>query len=158
MELKDKNLYYVGGVVRDEILETQSFDLDFCYEGNAINFANNLNVIKTNPDFGTVRVLFEGKEVDIASTREEIYPKAGHLPEVSNIGCALRDDLSRRDFTINAMAKNTLSGELVDYFGGLDDIKNKKIKVLHDKSFVDDPTRIVRALKLNMIYYKYIRR
>ena len=99
MELKDKNLYYVGGVVRDEILNTPSFDIDYCYEGNAIEFAQNLNVIKTNPDFGTVRVLCEGKEIDIASTREESYPYAGHLPVVPTIGCPLRDDLKRRDFT-----------------------------------------------------------
>lgn len=150
MELKDKNLYYVGGVVRDEILNTPSFDIDYCYEGNAIEFAQNLNVIKTNPDFGTVRVLYEGKEIDIASTREESYPYAGHLPVVSRIGCSLRDDLKRRDFTINAMAKNTLSGEIVDYFNGLEDIKNKKLRILHEKSFVDDPTRIIRGLKFSV--------
>lgn len=147
MEIKDKNLYYVGGVVRDEILGAANFDIDFCYEGNAIEFSKNLNVIKTNPDFGTVRVLYEGKEIDLASTRVEIYPKAGHLPKVSNIGCSLKEDLKRRDFTINAMAKNTLTGEIVDYFGGLDDIKNKKLRILHDKSFIDDPTRILRGLK-----------
>lgn len=149
MELKDKNLYYVGGVVRDEILCAPSFDVDFCYEGDAIEFARvkGLNVIKTNPDFGTVRVLFDEQEIDIASTRKEIYPKAGHLPVVSDIGCPLKDDLSRRDFTINAMAKNTLTGEIVDYFGGLEDIKDKKLRVLHEKSFIDDPTRILRALK-----------
>lgn len=149
MELKDKNLYYVGGVVRDEILGATSFDVDLCYEGNAIEFAriNNLNVIKTNPDFGTVRVLLGEQEIDIASTRKESYPKSGHLPLVSDIGCPLKDDLSRRDFTINAMAKNTLTGEIIDYFGGLDDIKDKKLRVLHDGSFIDDPTRILRALK-----------
>ena len=147
MVLKDKNLYYVGGVVRDEVLGAASFDTDFCYEGNAIEFAKNLNIIKENPDFGTVRVLYDGKEIDIASTREETYPRAGHLPVVKNIGCALKDDLKRRDFTINAMAKNTVTGEIVDYFGGMDDIKAKKIRVLHKNSFIDDPTRILRALK-----------
>lgn len=150
MELKDKNLYYVGGVVRDEILNAPSFDIDYCYEGNAIEFAQNLNVIKTNPDFGTVRVLYEGKEIDIASTREESYPRAGHLPVVSKIGCQLKDDLKRRDFTINAMAKNTLSGKIVDYFNGLEDIKNKKLRILHEQSFIDDPTRIIRGLKFSV--------
>lgn len=147
MTLKDKNLYYVGGVVRDEILGTASFDTDFCYEGNAIEFAQGLDIVKTNPDFGTVRVLYDGKEIDIASTREESYPSAGHLPVVRNIGCSLKDDLKRRDFTINAMAKNTLSGELVDFFGGINDIKEKKLRILHQNSFIDDPTRIVRGLK-----------
>ena len=150
MKIKDKNLYYVGGVVRDEILGIPSFDVDFCYEGNAIEFAKGLNVIKTNPDFGTVRVLLEDQEIDIASTRTEAYPKAGHLPVVNDIGCALKEDLKRRDFTINALAKNTLSEDIVDYFNGLEDLKNKKLRVLHDKSFIDDPSRIIRGLKFSV--------
>lgn len=171
--LKDKNLYYVGGVVRDEILGAASFDMDLCYEGDAIEFAKKqgLRIVKENPDFGTVRVVNsldldtspqprtygvspqgEGEvmEIDIASTREEEYPKAGHLPVVKNLGCSLKDDLKRRDFTINAMAKNTLTNEIVDYFGGMDDIRNKKLRVLHSQSFIDDPTRIVRALKFSV--------
>ena len=160
MTLKDKNLYYVGGVVRDEILGAQNFDTDFCYEGNAIEFAckSGLKIIKENPDFGTVRVTppqpspsGEGdSSIDIASTREETYPQAGHLPVVKNIGCPLKDDLKRRDFTINAMAKNTVTGEIVDYFGGMNDIKDKKLRVLHSKSFIDDPTRILRGLKFSV--------
>ncbi len=151
MELKDKNLYYVGGVVRDEILGLPSLDIDYCYEGNAIEFAktNDLNIIKENPDFGTVRVLLENQEIDIASTRTESYPKPGHLPVVDKIGCALIDDLKRRDFTINAMAKNTLTGEIYDYFNSRDDIKDKKLKVLHKNSFIDDPSRIIRGLKFS---------
>lgn len=150
MTIKDKNLYYVGGVVRDEFLGIESLDVDYCYEGNAIDFAQNLNVIKTNPDFGTVRVIDSGKEIDIASTRKEFYPKAGHLPFVEQIGCSLMEDLSRRDFTINAMAKNTLNGELYDPFNGLDDLKEKKLRVLHDNSFIDDPSRILRGLKFSV--------
>ena len=182
--LKDKNLYYVGGVVRDEILGAASFDTDFCYEGDAIEFAKKqgLRIVKENSDFGTVRVVAQDigtphpqpltsqkmlngshflrqshkgrgelcAEIDIASTREEEYPKAGHLPVVKNLGCPLKDDLKRRDFTINAMAKNTLTNEIVDYFGGMDDIRNKKLRVLHSQSFIDDPTRIVRALKFSV--------
>ena len=147
MPIKDKNLYYVGGVVRDELLGVDSIDVDYCYEGSAIDFSKNFNIIKTNPDFGTVRVCKNGKEIDIASTRIESYPRKGHLPVISKLGCSLKEDLARRDFTINAMAKNTLTGDLVDYFGGLDDIKNKKLKVLHDNSFIDDPSRIIRGLK-----------
>ena len=74
----------------------------------------------------------------------------GHLHVVKNIGCELKDDLKRRDFTINAMAKNTLSGKIVDYFGGMKDIQEKKLRVLHNKSFIDDPTRIVRGLKFSV--------
>lgn len=150
LDLKDKNLYYVGGVVRDEILNIPSLDVDFCYVGNAIEFTKNMNVIKTNPDFGTVRIMCEGQEIDIASTREECYPKCGHLPLVTKIGCPLKDDLKRRDFTINALAKNTLTGELVDYFNGVDDIKEKKLKVLHKDSFKEDPSRIIRGLKFSV--------
>ena len=150
--LKDKNLYYIGGVVRDEILNVPSFDTDYCYEGNAIEFAQNkgLNIIKTNPDFGTVRVLTDKGEIDIASTRTETYPRKGHLPKVENIGCELEKDLIRRDFTINALAKRTTDGELIDYFNGIKDIKNKTLRVLHKNSFIDDPTRIIRGLKFSV--------
>lgn len=152
-KLKDKNLYYVGGVVRDEILGTKSFDTDFCYEGNAIEYGRNNftdNIVKVNADFGTIRLNLDEKEIDIASTREETYPKSGHLPLVKNIGCSLEKDLKRRDFTINAMAKNTVTGEIIDLFGGKSDIGKKLIRVLHNDSFIDDPTRIVRALKFSV--------
>ncbi len=150
--IKNSKLYYVGGVVRDEFLGKASFDIDLCYEGNAIEFAKSegLNIIRENPDFGTVRVLLEGKEVDIASTRSEKYPQKGKLPVVTNIGCSLKEDLIRRDFTINAMAKRTTDGEIIDYFNGLKDIENKSLNILHEGSFIDDPTRIVRGLKFSV--------
>ncbi len=152
INLEDKNnkLFYIGGVVRDELLNKKSFDIDLTYVGNAIEFAKNckgLHIKKINEPFGTVRVLIGKEEVDIASTRKEIYERAGHLPTVTEIGCPLKDDVLRRDFTINAMAKNYNTSEIIDYTGGLDDIKNKIIRVLHDKSFIEDPTRIIRALK-----------
>ncbi|MCQ2744254.1 MAG: hypothetical protein MJ230_05615 [bacterium] len=150
--LKDKNLYYVGGVVRDEVLGTKSFDTDFCYEGNAIDFARykGFNIVQENPDFGTVKIIFDDKKIDIASTRKEIYPDAGHLPTVYEIGCSLEEDLKRRDFTINSIAKNTLTNEIFDPFNGISDIKHRVIKVLHNKSFIDDPTRILRGLKFSV--------
>ena len=147
MILKDEKLYYVGGVVRDEVLGIESFDIDYCYEGNAIDFARNLNVIKENPDFGTIRVIIDGEQIDIASTRTESYPKKGHLPVINKIGCTLIEDMKRRDFTINAMAKRTSDGEIFDYLGGMKDIEEKKLRVLHNGSFIDDPTRIIRGLK-----------
>ena len=148
--IKDSKLYYVGGYVRDEILGFPSLDIDYCYIGNAIDFAKGLDIVKSNQELCTVRVLDEGNEVDIASTRTEFYPKEGHLPVVNKVGCSLLEDLQRRDFTINALAKNTLTGEIFDCFNGLDDIKNKKIRVLHDKSFIEDPSRIIRALKFSV--------
>lgn len=153
INLKDKNLYYIGGVVRDELLGKQSFDTDLTYQGNAIEFCKNLEdkgilkILQINPPFGTARVLFDGEEADIASTRDEIYDKKGHLPTVTKIGCSLEKDVLRRDFTINALAKSTLTGEIIDYTNGLEDIKNRKLRVLHKGSFIDDPTRIIRALK-----------
>lgn len=153
MNIQDKNLYFIGGVVRDEILGAKSFDIDLTYNGNAVKFAKTINgaeIIQINEPFGTVRIKLNGEEIDIASTRSEIYPKKGHLPVVEKIGCSLKEDVMRRDFTINAMAKSTLTGEIIDYTGGLNDIKEKKLHVLHDNSFVDDPTRIVRALKFGV--------
>ena len=94
MELRDNKLYYIGGVVRDEILGISSLDVDYTYEGNAIAFAQDYNVIKENPDFGTVRILIDNKEIDIASTRREYYPKKGHLPHILEIGCSILNSLS----------------------------------------------------------------
>ena len=161
-ETFEDNLFFIGGVVRDEILGCKSFDIDITYIGNAIEYCSRFGqVIRENPDFGTVRVMvdedyksyFQLKDnavVDFASTRSETYPKKGHLPCVNKIGCSLKEDILRRDFTINAIAKSVKTGEIVDYTNGLEDIKNKKIRVLHDNSFVDDPTRIIRGLKFSV--------
>lgn len=153
INLKDKNLYYIGGVVRDEILGLESFDIDLTYDGNAVEYAKKLKdieIIQVNEPFGTVRIKSGNEIIDIASTRSESYPQKGHLPVIDEIGCSLKEDVMRRDFTINAMAKSTYTGEIIDYTGGIEDIKNKKLRVLHDKSFVDDPTRILRALKFSI--------
>lgn len=169
-------LFYIGGVVRDELLDKQSIDIDITYVGNAIEYCSKFGeVIQINPDFGTVRVKIPSSPhreiadfvpstgsghnvseelnnviVDFASTRSETYPKKGHLPVVDKIGCSLKEDVLRRDFTINALAKSITTGEIVDYVGGLKDLKNKKLRVLHDNSFIDDPTRIIRGLKFAM--------
>ena len=153
INIKDTSnkLFYIGGVVRDEMLGRKSFDVDITYVGNAIEYCSKYGeVIQENPDFGTVRVNVDGMEVDFASTRSESYPKKGHLPVVEKIGCSLKEDVMRRDFTINALAKSVATGEIVDYTGGLEDLKNKKLKVLHDESFIDDPTRIIRGLKFSI--------
>lgn len=122
--------------------------------------------IQINPDFGTVRVkllnphlvapLHVGEadyqnlieiEVDFASTRQERYERKGHLPQVFDIGCSLMKDVKRRDFTVNSLYKSVSSGEILDFVGGLKDLQEKKLRILHNESFIDDPTRIIRALK-----------
>lgn len=157
-------LFYIGGIVRDELLGRESLDVDITYVGNAIEYCSKFGeVVQVNPDFGTVRVAMPSHPslcnthspigtmdevtVDFASTRSESYPQKGHLPVVEKIGCSLREDVMRRDFTINALAKSVTTEEIVDYVGGLEDLKNKKLRVLHDESFIDDPTRIIRGLK-----------
>lgn len=157
-------LFYIGGIVRDELLGRESLDVDITYVGNAIEYCSKFGeVVQVNPNFGTVRVAIPSHPslcdthspmvargevtVDFASTRSESYPKKGHLPVVEKIGCSLKEDVMRRDFTINALAKSVTTGEIVDYVGGLEDLKNKKLRVLHDESFIDDPTRIIRGLK-----------
>lgn len=157
-------LFYIGGVVRDELLGRESLDVDITYVGNAIEYCSKFGeVVQVNPDFGTVKVAMPSHPslcnthspigtmdevtVDFASTRSESYPKKGHLPVVEKIGCSLKEDVMRRDFTINALAKSVTTGEIVDYVGGLEDLKNKKLRVLHDESFIEDPTRIIRGLK-----------
>lgn len=145
------NLYYIGGIVRDKLLGVESFDVDITYVGNAIDYCSKFGkVIQINPDFGTIRVDIDGHIVDFASTRSEIYPHKGHLPVVTKIGCSLKEDVLRRDFTVNALAMNVSTDEIVDYTGGLEDLKHKKLRVLHDQSFIDDPTRIIRGLKFRV--------
>ncbi len=152
MKLKNRDLYYVGGIVRDEILGIKSLDTDYCFEGDAIEFARKekLNIVRENTAFGTVRIILNNSQIDIASTRKESYPRKGHLPKIEKIGCSLKEDLKRRDFTVNAMAKRTTDGELIDFFGGEEDIRQKCLKILHKNSFIDDPTRIIRGLKFSV--------
>ena len=151
INIYDKSLYYIGGVVRDKLLDKESFDIDITYVGNAIEYCSKFGeVIRENPDFGTVRVLVGNQEVDFASTRSEKYDRKGHLPTVTKIGCSLKEDVLRRDFTINALAMNTETGEIVDYVGGQKDLNDKILRVLHDESFIDDPTRIIRGLKFRV--------
>ncbi len=148
-------LYLVGGVVRDLLLGKKNLDFDIIIEGDAIDFVNSLDfeleIIQIQKDLKTVKVkFFDEIIVDFASTREEFYPKKGQLPEMINIGCELKKDVLRRDFTVNSLYISLSQdnyGELIDFVGGLNDLQTKKLKILHDKSFIDDPTRILRGLK-----------
>jgi len=147
--------YIVGGIVRDMILKKQSLDIDIVIEGmSAIDFAEELVespefIINRHERFKTAVVLIPGlPKIDFATARSEFYASPAALPDVFQSN--LYQDLLRRDFTINAMAVSLGRdnfGELIDFYGGFEDIKKKKIRILHSLSFIEDPTRIFRALR-----------
>ena len=148
--------YLVGGCLRDLILGTENLDLDIAIEGNGIIFARHLaqklkSGLKTHERFKTATLnLNDGLKVDIVTTRQEKYPYSGALPVVSP--GTLSEDLKRRDFTVNAMALSLSQGKeqrIVDPFCGQADLASGKIRILHDLSFKDDPTRIFRAVRFS---------
>ena len=148
------SLYLVGGVVRDLLLKRENWDLDLTVEGDGIAFARlvadrygaGLAVFER---FATARLAFpDGLKMDIATTRRESYAQPAALPDVEP--ASLKEDLYRRDFTINAMAIQLNAaqfGRLYDPYGGRHDLKAKTLRVLHTCSFQDDPTRIFRAIR-----------
>jgi len=150
---RGERLYLVGGVVRDLFLGQANLDLDLVVEGNAIELAKQLKElnqakITTHPRFNTAKLQWDRWSVDLATARAETYDKPGALPSVTP--SSIDNDLSRRDFTINAMAIHLNPGDygkLVDPCGGRNDLKNRIIRVLHEKSFIDDATRIWRGLR-----------
>ena len=146
--------YLVGGSLRDLILGKKNFDLDITVEGDGLIFARYLSKklksgLIIHERFKTATLLLEGDlKLDIATARRETYPYPAALPAV--VFSSLREDLGRRDFTINALAIDlTLNNEagIIDLFQGLDDLAAGNIRVLHDLSFEDDPTRILRAIR-----------
>ncbi|HXD59978.1 MAG TPA: hypothetical protein VN606_18775 [Thermoleophilaceae bacterium] len=145
--------FLVGGAVRDLLLAGETVDLDVAIEGDARAAARELaerldGEVVEHERFGTATVQAGDLALDLATTRREHYVEPGALPEVEPAG--LSEDLGRRDFTINAMALG-LSGEslgtLEDPHGGREDLADGVIRVLHGRSFVDDPTRLLRALR-----------
>jgi tRNA nucleotidyltransferase (CCA-adding enzyme) len=154
-----EGVYLVGGTVRDILLGEQSFDVDIAVEGDAIAFARSLadeldGRLRAHPKFGTAVVLYGNDErVDVVTARTEFYDAPASLPTVEH--ASLREDLFRRDFTINAMAVSLRGedfGRLVDPFGGRRDLDGGTIRVLHNLSFIDDPTRIFRAVRYKARY------
>jgi tRNA nucleotidyltransferase (CCA-adding enzyme) len=159
-----EGVFLVGGAVRDLLLRERSFDIDLAVEGDGIGFAHELarrlgGHVRAHPKFRTAVVAageaggLEGLHVDVASTRTELYDYPAALPTVEP--APLRSDLGRRDFTINAMAVSLRSedyGTLFDPFGGLRDLSLRRIAVLHNLSFIEDPTRIFRALRYETRY------
>jgi tRNA nucleotidyltransferase (CCA-adding enzyme) len=146
--------YLVGGLVRDLLLGYTNLDVDIAVEGDGMAFARRLANrygagLKVFDRFATALVVFpDGFKLDVATARCESYAHPTALPTVEP--SSIKDDLYRRDFTINALAirlNATPFGELVDFYGGRHDLSAKIIRVLHARSFVDDPTRVFRAIR-----------
>ena len=146
--------FVVGGLVRDLLLGHTTSDADIAVEGDGMAFARRLAdgggaALKIFERFATAYVVFpDGFKLDVATARRENYAHPSALPTVAPT--SIRDDLYRRDFTINALAiglNNRHVGELIDCYGGLRDLRQKTIRVLHNQSFADDPTRLFRAIR-----------
>ena len=147
-------VYLVGGVVRDLLLGRAVRDLDLVVEGDALELARELErgggaLLETHAAFGTAALrLADGTRLDLATARRETYRHDAALPSVE--AASLEQDLLRRDFTINSMAlavQGAALGELIDPAQGRDDLARRRIRVLHDRSFLDDPTRAFRAIR-----------
>jgi len=148
------NAYLVGGVVRDLLLRRQNLDLDVVVEGDGIELATEVGKrlgakVRPHRKFGTALIIFDDDiRIDVATARIEYYEAPG-APPIVEMSC-LKRDMFRRDFTINTMAiklNERHFGTLIDYYGGLRDIKDKILRVLHNLSFVEDPTRMLRAIR-----------
>ena len=154
----DNNLfevYLVGGSLRDVILKISPNEIDIAIKGNFDLFTEKLDEnpnikVAQKTEFGTAKVIYKNKEIDIANTRTEAYLPKGSLPKINELSVEIEKDLYRRDFTINSMAyklNNSKNNQVIDPNNGLSDLKNKLIRSIHNDSFSDDPTRIFRAIK-----------
>jgi len=145
-----RGLHVVGGTVRDLILGSPGTDLDLVREGSVEELAGELaerlgGRAIVHGNFGTAVVTYDGKHLDLIQARRETYPQPAALPVVEP--GTIEDDLARRDFTINALAIPLPDGEALDPFDGRGDLERKTIRVLNERSFLDDPTRIFRAIR-----------
>lgn len=149
---KECRPFLVGGPVRDIILGRPAIDIDLTLEMGGSTLARALakridGRVRSFPQFLTYKVTADGfPEIDIATARKERYRQPGSLPAVT--AGRLKDDLLRRDFGINAIALDLLSGQIHDPANGQLDIEQRHVRVLHAKSFLDDPTRVFRAIRL----------
>ncbi|HEY5674583.1 MAG TPA: CBS domain-containing protein [Malonomonas sp.] len=153
-DLTGMRIYLVGGLVRDLLLREPNLDVDLVVEGDGIAFAEAFARttacrIRTHDKFGTaVIILDDGFKIDVASARIEYYESPAALPLVEH--ASIRHDLYRRDFSINTLTISLNQdnyGQLLDFFGGQRDLKDKSIRVLHNLSFIEDPTRLFRAVR-----------
>lgn len=147
--------YLVGGSVRDLLRGEENLDIDIVTEGDGILFAKRfgerLNAkVRTHQRFGTAQVITDKLKLDVATARTEYYESPAALPRVET--SSIKKDLYRRDFTINTLAIKLNPGDfglLIDFFGGQRDLREKTIRVLHNLSFIEDPTRAFRAIRFS---------
>lgn len=147
------NAYLVGGSVRDLLLGQANLDIDLVIEGDGIRFAKELAErlkakMRSHHRFGTANITMDSLKLDIATARTEYYESPAALPKVEM--SSIKKDLYRRDFTINTLAVKLNArdfGMLIDFFGGQRDLREKTIRVLHNLSYVEDPTRAFRAVR-----------
>src|SRR5512136_2086958 len=149
------SLYIVGGPVRDCLVRRVVTDLDLTTEGDAHRLARAMarelgGAWKKFDRFGTAKLILPGRDkpIDLATSRTETYAHPGALPDVAR--GTIETDLIRRDFTINAMAirlDGEQQGTLIDLHGGESDLYSGKLRVLHERSFEDDPTRLFRGVR-----------
>ncbi len=151
---RGEHAYLVGGSVRDLVLQREHDDLDIVVEGDGLAVAQGLSrsvdgELTRHHAFHTATVMTpRGLRVDVATARKEEYPRPGYLPQV--VAGTLDDDLVRRDFTINTMAISLAAGDwgrFIDPLDGLADLEAGRVRVMHSRSFADDPTRVLRALR-----------
>jgi tRNA nucleotidyltransferase (CCA-adding enzyme) len=144
-------VHAVGGAVRDVLLERRPHEIDFVAEGDAVAVARRAAArlggrVTVHERFGTATVEADEATFDLAGARRERYPQPGALPEVE-LGATLEEDLARRDFTVNAIALHLADGALTFHPGAREDLEARRLRVLHDRSFRDDPTRLLRLAR-----------
>ena len=153
------SVFMVGGFVRDLFLGIKNYDLDIVVEGEGIKFARELGKdlggrVRSHEKFGTaIVILADGFKIDVATARREFYEYPAAFPKVEL--SSIKKDLYRRDFTINAMAiqlNQKYFGKLIDFFGGQRDLRKGIVRVLYNLSFVEDPARIIRAIRFEQRY------
>lgn len=148
------NMYLVGGVIRDSLLQNKPKDIDICVQCDPMQIINKLKHIKRytyHEKFNTSTILFENDvEIDLIRCRKEKYEHNGELPTITPSD--IMDDLYRRDFTVNSIAYDMINKKIIDPYNGMNDIKNKVIRKIHNNSYEEDPTRIFRAIKYSNRY------
>jgi tRNA nucleotidyltransferase (CCA-adding enzyme) len=148
---EEPGVHVVGGAVRDVLLDRTPHELDLVVEGDAVAVARRAAArvggeLTVHERFGTATVRADSYEFDLAGARRETYARPGALPDVQ-LGATIAEDLERRDFSVNAIAVALADGRLIEWAGARDDLAAGVLRVLHDRSFADDPTRMLRLAR-----------